>query len=458
MNQRALESKVGRSLAPQTIVVLGLVLSAAYVLGLMFTAGNYDSLVALIVGPLLFCVTLPVLARQATREGDGRVFWFLVIGLGLKLLGAIAQVYVSFTAYGGVADAAGYYKDGLALAAHFRAGDFVTGLHPIVGTNFIKIATGVVLAIIGPSRTAAFLVFSWLGFWGIFLFYRAFLIGVPQGRSRTYARLLFLLPSLIFWPSAIGKDAWMVMGLGITAFGSAKMLRGHLWRGLAIAGLGFGMQLMVRPHVAALAGVAMAGGFLLRRSRTDLRQLAPVVKVLSAVVVLGVALLLIRKGDSFLKESGFAHPTNLTSSLDKSASITYIGNSVFQPSSLTTWRHAPLAFVTVLFRPILVDARSFQSAIAAAEGTFLLALTLIRIRWIIAALKSMRRQPYIGVALVFTGLFVVAFSSIANFGLLVRQRSSVLPFFLVLLSVPPKRMLLSREVEVAATEDDVPTA
>ena len=60
----------------------------------------------------------------------------------------------------------------------------------------------------------------------------------------------------------------------------------------------------------------------------------------------------------------------------------------------------------------------------------------------IAALKSMRRQPYIAMALLFTGLFVIAFSSIANFGILVRQRSSVLPFFLVLLSVPPKRKLL----------------
>jgi hypothetical protein len=35
------------------------------------------------------------------------------------------------------------------------------------------------------------------------------------------------------------------------------------------------------------------------------------------------------------------------------------------------------------------------------------------------------------------GLLIVALSSIGNFGLLVRERSQMLPFLLVLLSVPP---------------------
>jgi hypothetical protein len=39
-------------------------------------------------------------------------------------------------------------------------------------------------------------------------------------------------------------------------------------------------------------------------------------------------------------------------------------------------------------------------------------------------------------ALTYVGLFVVAFASVGNFGILVRQRVQVMPFLLVLLVVP----------------------
>src|SRR5438132_2550462 len=172
MSQPAVERKVGSSLAPRTILIVGLVVLAGYIVGIIRSMGSYDTLVAVIVGPALFLVSLPALSHQARREGDGRIFWILVIGLILKLLGGIAQIYVAFSSYGGVADATGYYDGGLKLASHFRAFDFTIGPGRIVGTAFIKIVSGVVVAIIGPSRTGDFLVFSWLGFWGLFLFYR----------------------------------------------------------------------------------------------------------------------------------------------------------------------------------------------------------------------------------------------------------------------------------------------
>jgi hypothetical protein len=36
----------------------------------------------------------------------------------------------------------------------------------------------------------------------------------------------------------------------------------------------------------------------------------------------------------------------------------------------------------------------------------------------------------------YTGLFIIAFSSVSNFGLLARQRVQLMPLFLVLLSLP----------------------
>jgi len=386
-------TKVGRALSPRTILIGGMLFVVVELVAIMLSMGSYDSLVAVILGPSLFLISLPILSRQATRERDGRVFWLLVMGLIVKLLGAIAQIYVVLTAYSGVADATDYYQQGLKLASQFRAGNFATGLHPIVGTNFIKIVSGVVLALIGPSRIGGFLVFSWLAFWGLFFFYRAYMIAVPSGKPHSYAKLIFFLPSLIFWPSAMGKDAWMLLGLGIAALGLAWVLQGRLWRGLAIAAPGLAMDVMVRPHIVALVGLGLVAAYLFRRPRAELRQLAPIAKVLTAVVTLALAFFLVGKSNSFLKESGVTNPGNLNSSLFTVASRTTIGNSSFQPTVATTFRRVPVAFLTVLFRPLIVDARSFQGAIAGAEGTFLLLLALLRWRWLVAAVKSVRRQP-----------------------------------------------------------------
>ncbi|MGH2554329.1 MAG: hypothetical protein ACRDHO_01240 [Actinomycetota bacterium] len=448
------ETSGTRALQPRTIVIVGFVVLVAYAIGLMFSAATYDTLAAMLMGPALLFISLPALSRQANRERNRRVFWLLLIALMVKLaLGATGQLYVISQAYGGVADANFYYSEGWRLAQHFRDGQFTTGFESIIGTNFIHIVTGVVLSVIGSTKTGAFMFFSWLGFWGLFLFYRAFVIAVPEGRSRTYAHLVFFLPSMVFWPSAIGKDAWMVLGLGIVAFGSARVLTGHLWRGLTFAGIGFLMTLMVRPHVGALAGVGLAAAYLVRPTRRELRELAPIVKTVSFLAVAAVALILISRTTAFLEESGIENPTDVTSSLSQVYSNTAIGGSSFTPSVVTSVKRAPGAALTVLFRPILPDATNTQEYLAAIEGTLMVLFTLARFRWIIAAVRSFRRQSFVVLALTYTGLFILAFSSFANFGLLIRERSSVLPFFLVLLSVPPTRWLLTRGEETASNSE-----
>ena len=151
-----------------------------------------------------------------------------------------------------------YKRQGALLAESFRAGHFALPFSPITGTNFIRVVTGAVYTVFGPTRLGGYMAFGWFSFLGLFLFYRAFTIAMPEGRSRTYARLVFFLPSLVFWPSGIGKEAWMVFALGVAAFGAARLLSGSTVRGIVIAGLGAWMAAMVRPHVAGLIGLAIA--------------------------------------------------------------------------------------------------------------------------------------------------------------------------------------------------------
>jgi hypothetical protein len=92
--------------------------------------------------------------------------------------------------------------------------------------------------------------------------------------------------------------------------------------------------------------------------------------------------------------------------------------------------------ITVLFRPLLSDAHSFQVGVAALEGTFLLLLSIVRFPSMLRAVKSMRRQPYVAFVIAYAVMFILTYSSIANFGILARERVQLLPFYVLLLSMP----------------------
>jgi hypothetical protein len=418
------------------IVASGLLVTAIVAAGALLAAqgSTYDVWGALLVGPVILLVSLPMIARESSREGDQRLFFILVLALILKLCAALARYYVAFDLYGGKADAGDYHDYGVRLAEQFWDGNFETGLSSLTRTNFINLLTGIVYTIIGPSKMGGFLVFSWLGFLGLFFFYRAFRHAVPQGRTPAYAALLFFLPSLLFWPSSIGKEAWMMFALGMAALGAGRMLAGSASRGLAIAGAGLWLAAIVRPHVAVIMGLALAVAVLIQRQRADLRQLGPIVKSLSLLGVAALSMVLLIRTDRFLNESGFDTDSGLTAVIGKSTEQTGQGGSEFEPPAADSPARLPLAIITTLFRPFLFEAHNDQSLVAAVEGSMLLLLTLAWIFRIFRAIRGARSVPYVAIALVSVLLFSVGFSGVANFGILVRQRTQILPMFLVLLT------------------------
>jgi hypothetical protein len=424
-----------------SVLAVGLLVTAVLVGALFILMGTttYDSWGALIVGPALFIISLPALARQGQREQDPRLFWFLVFALLLKFAGAIIRQYVAVSVYGGAADAESYHNAGVEISERFRDGNFDHGLQDLSGADFMKFSTGIVYTIIGPTRLGGFLFYSWLGFWGLFLFYRAFRLAVPEGRARSYRNLIFLLPSFVFWPSSIGKEAWMMMTLGIAVFGAARALSGRTVRGLTVTILGLWLASLVRPHIAGLVAAALPAAYLLRRPSQKLRELAPVAKGLAIVVVGIIAIVVVIKADEYLRDSGIETRGGVESVLTQITTRTAGGGSSFVPSILESPQRTPVAIVTVLFRPFVFEAHNAQALAAALETMFLLALTVWRLPWVIAALKTMRRQPFVAFALVYGALYVLAYSGVANFGILVRQRVLLLPLFIVFLAIPPLR-------------------
>jgi hypothetical protein len=420
----------------------GLIGFSFAVLGLLFLiAAKLDGLlvVAFLV-PVLLAASWPAFTRQARRERDPTLVRLLVAALLLKLFGSLLRYWVAVALYDSNADAFEYHRVGVDLAMRFRAGNFETGLASLSGTDFISFFTGIVYTVTGPSIFAGFLLYSWLAFGGMFYLYRAFTIAIPDGRKRSYARLLFFLPSMLYWPSSIGKEAWMLLTLGLAAFGTARLLTGRPWRGLALAGVAMWLGAIVRAHVSGMVVLGLVVAYLFARPPRRLGALGPAVKLLALAALVVVAVGLLGRTQSYLLEKGIDPQDGVTGVLAETGRRTNQGGSGFEaPSTGASLAKLPYAAVTILFRPFLFEVHNAQAAITALESTLLLCLALARRRAIWQAVRHLRRYPYVAFILVFTGLFVVAFSSIGNFGILARERTQLLPFFLVLLCVPASR-------------------
>lgn len=407
---------------------------------------SYDTWAVLPVAIGLVWVSMPMLRRAARAEEDPRIARLLWWAFGLKLLAAIPRYVVAFDVYDGSADASVYSRIGADLARQFRDGVFTVDLgKPVQGTGFIEILTGAVYSVTGATTLGGFLVFSWMGFWGLYLFHRAFVRACPEGDHWRYARLVLLLPSLLFWPSSIGKEAWMCLGLGIVAYGAARLLT-HARGGLTALVVGLVIVGVVRPHVAALVGFGTFLAFLVRRPARDASIFAPIGK-LAVVALFGIGMAFaVGQLETFLGVDDFNEEAVRTT-LDEVARNTGQGGSQFVTDTETNFDPSsfPTAFVNVMFRPFPWQANNTQALVAAAESAFLMVLFVMGWRRIVGALRAVVRTPYVVVCGVYTVLFVFGFSAFSNAGILVRQRVQVLPFVLVLLCLPAVR---AREVGI----------
>ncbi len=448
---------VGEGRRPSTgaATAAGLVVAVGLLAGFFLVMNTVETEIwqGLGVAAGLSLVTLPLLALVLRREEDPWIRVIITLGIVGKIAGSIARYYVAFVVYEGSADALRYVRAGEEYAAHFLGGD----LSPIgdgrfVGTPVLEYLTGIVVTLTGPSLLGAFLVFSWLSFWGLYGFYRAFRIAVPDGDARRYALLVFLLPSLLFWPSSLGKEAWILACLGLAAYGAARMLTRSGGYAAALAG-GFGVAI-IRPHIALLLFAALAAGYL-RRTRGERAPLfGPVPQAVGVVALLAVMFVGLQQVEEFfgVEEETDGVADTAEQILDFTTDRTATGGSEFDAAPIENPLQFPEAFVTVLFRPWPTEADNAQMLLTALESLVLLGFVALSWRRIRAAMRQAWSNPYIRMALVYTIGFIIAYAAIANFGILARQRAQLYPFFLVLLSVRP--WVRARRGEDGVVADD----
>ena len=426
--------------------------AAAYVLfvGWAMTALSYDIWGAFVVAPIVVTLTVPALKR-VFRGDDVAILPIAVGGLVAKLGATLFRYWVAFDAYGGQADAGVYHEAGARLADQIRGGDLstVTGLTSETGAAFVERLTGIVYAVFGSSLLGGFLVFAWMAFVGLVLFVRAATIAVPGLLRRRYAILVFFGPSLLYWSSSIGKEAVMMLCLGLTSYGGARLLTGQ-WGGFSvpltaagIVGAGF-----VRPHFAAIWVAALALALLVGALTGDSRRgiLGRIGTLgLAAVAVVGLSLVaaatleyLDPPQEDVTGAVTVAAPITerVSDIFDETERRTSQGDSSFEVITIVGPQDYPIAIVRTLTRPLLIEADNVAELIPALEMTALLVLAAVSWRRIVNLPLMMLRTPYLVMAVVVLVMFGIAFTSIGNLGVLTRQRSLVMPLFLVPYCLP----------------------
>lgn len=403
---------------------------------------SYDVWGGLVIAPALFALTYPVARRAARREGDQALAKILMLGLAIKLVGSVVRFVVGFEVYGGVFDADGYHDAGKRLAVAFLEGNYHFEGR-VVGTGFIKIVTGVLYSFIGPTKLGGFFVFSWLGYCGLYFFYRALCTGVPEGDRRRYALLLFFLPSLVYWPSSIGKDAWMTLTLGLSCYGAARVLTG-IRGGFPFLVVGLTGAAMVRPHVSSIVILALLVAYVLKR--TERRgSLQSMLKPVGVTALLIVTIVIAQQAASYFGVEG-VDSESVQGVLVETSRRTAEGGSEFAAPEVTSPAQFPNAVISVLFRPFPHEAHNTQAIIASFEGLFLLIAFVVSRRRIYRAACLAFRRPYVTFCLTYSVLFVYVFSRFGNFGIIARQRVQLYGFVLVLLVLP--LVASSRRAEV----------
>jgi hypothetical protein len=385
---------------------------------------------ALLLIPILFALTTPILVRAARTERHFDLAGLLALGLLLRFMAAYYR-------YDHAVDARTYNVWGTRLAESFRELNFApdTGAN-VPGSGSMRYISGLVHAVCNSDEMAAFLIFTWFAFLGCYFLYQAFVITVPDGDRYRYACLLFFWPSVVLWPSTIGKEAVILFSIGLAALGAARLFTRRPG-GYTLAFLGVLITYLVRPHVAMILLVALGFALVVGRGASrPTRSLTPssIAKAAAIVLLLLGGSVVATRTARFLGVESL-QPSSTEEAFSETQQRTERGGSEFSPADATNPIGYPQAAVTILFRPFPFETHTAEQFATAFEALALALLVLASWRRLLSVPWRLRAQPFVAFSLAFVLVFFFVFAVISNFGILARERTMLLPFAFALLSV-----------------------
>ena len=415
-----------------SVTLAGLGLASILSVGLVLMPTVRALLMVLALAVVAWIVLLP---RGWFADADLSTRRVIYVFLGLRIAMPLISMWVGASAdmlFTGGWDAFGYHDVGAKVAADLVATGKSLSHGPLVpGTGAINLAVGYFYAVASPVRIASFYLWDASAVIGMLLFWWA-TNHLAGDRQRQYAMFVLLTPTLLFWNAGLGKEAPLTLATGCIVAGVHLLsARSGAMRGLVYLALGAVVAGFVRPHVAlllmlsALIGVGFGASRLHSRSKATTRRLVPLVAVGTFLIIL------------FPVTHAFFDPVGELSLVDAAYSRAEVmaavgGRSSFETSPPRSALDVPEAVVTVLFRPFPWEVRTVPQLLASAEAMVIGTMLARALRGVAKRRMRFERSSLVVMSMTFVVSFCVAFASLGNFGLLVRQRSQVLPFVILL--------------------------
>ena len=335
------------------------------------------------------------------------------IGIFSLVMGLVHFI-ITFASYGfilgSVADAKHYYSESVSIT------DW--GLSYLSnGTSFIVFLNYMLVQWLQLSFLGCFLVFSFISYLGCLRLFDV-IIDLTD-RSYNVSYLLLLLIGTHFWTVSLGKDALMFYAMCCLCY-NIYFDKPRSYYILPLMLIGF-----IRLHVLifVLVGGGVSYVFTNKKIKTQ-------TKFVFAGLVLGVLLFLI---PFFLKEIAVTNISDIEGKLQSSMNANVEGGAGIdlKDSNLV------VKWFSYMFRPFVFEARNPMFLVSALENLVWLYIFFIIIRGLF--FEKIKTNyilwSYIGIILACT--LPLAYT-LANFGISMRQKIMIFPFFLILFFIVKK--------------------
>ena len=335
------------------------------------------------------------------------------IGIFSLVMGLVHFI-ITFASYGfilgSVADAKHYYSESISIT------DW--GLSYLSnGTSFIVFLNYMLVQWLQLSFLGCFLVFSFISYLGCLKLFDVIIDLTDRKYNVSY--LLLLLIGTHFWTVSLGKDALMFYAMCCLCYNIYfDKPRSHYILPLMLIGF-------IRLHVLifVLVGGGVSYVFTNKKIKTQ-------TKFVFAGLVLGALLFLI---PFFLKEIAVTNISDIEGKLQSSMNANVEGGAgidLKDANLIVKW-------FSYMFRPFVFEARNPMFLVSALENLVWLYIFFIIIRGLFfdKIKTNYILWSYIGIILACT--LPLAYT-LANFGISMRQKIMIFPFFLILFFIVKK--------------------
>jgi hypothetical protein len=385
--------------------------------------------------------------------------------LTLRILGTFGRYYMVTVMYDNTGDSFRYFDWGVRYSEFLWSFDTQSLFNPDLwsgskwwGTTFVRYVTGLVVAGSGHSFFGSFLFFSLFAFLGLVGFGIAFHRAYPELPAASYLRWIWLFPSLWFWPSAVGKEALLLMGLGLAVWGFIGKKGNTNW---VLLSIGIFFIFAVRVQVAAVFVVSLIMAHWL--SLGGRWTLGRVVQG-AGIIVIGLFTLQLA-----MEQMG-------VETFDVDGVTTYLEDNTGRGEGRADGEERrgrgsaiegatvglagiPTALVNILFRPFPWEARNVQLLITSFEILAFWCIVVYRRDRFFAAVRHWRSDRLLRLAVPFIFFYSISLGMLlANMGLIARQRIFIFPFLFLLVEALPRAAALRTRRGQSHLAPPVPTA